>query len=62
MTTLSQSAHESDLWGTATILRGLVDAGDDKQFVFPLLFYKRLSDVGDEDSADAMHESEGDTA
>lgn len=33
MTTLSQSVHESDLWGTATILRGLVDAGDDKQFV-----------------------------
>ncbi len=62
MTTLSQSALESYLWDAATILRGLVDAGDYKQFVFPLLFYKRLSDVWDEDYSDAMHESEGDTA
>jgi type I restriction enzyme M protein len=62
MTTLSQSALESYLWGAATILRGLVDAGDYKQFVFPLLFYKRLSDVWDEDYSDAMHESDGDTA
>jgi type I restriction enzyme M protein len=31
--------------GAAVILRGLVDAGDYKQLVFPLLFYKRLSDV-----------------
>jgi type I restriction enzyme M protein len=62
MTTLSQSALESYLWGAAKILRGLVDAGDYKQFVFPLLFYKRLSDVWDEDYSDAMHESEGDTA
>jgi type I restriction enzyme M protein len=62
MTTLSQSALESYLWGAATILRGLVDAGDYKQFVFPLLFYKRLSDVWDEDYSDAMHESDGDNA
>lgn len=62
MTTLSQSALESYLWGAATILRGLVDAGDYKQFVFPLLFYKRLSDVWDEDYSDAIHESDGDTA
>jgi type I restriction enzyme M protein len=39
-----------------------VDAGDAKQFVFPLLFHKRLTDVWDEDYADAMHEPEGDTA
>jgi type I restriction enzyme M protein len=62
MTTLSQTALESYLWGAATILRGLVDAGDYKQFVFPLLFYKRLSDVWDEDYSDAMHESDGDMA
>jgi type I restriction enzyme M protein len=61
MNTLSQSALESYLWGAAVLLRGLVDAGDYKQFVFPLLFYKRLSDVWDEDYSDAMHESEGDT-
>ena len=33
---------ESYLWGAATLLRGLIDAGDYKQFVFPLLFFKRL--------------------
>ena len=33
---------ESYLWGAATLLRGYIDAGDYKQFIFPLLFYKRL--------------------
>ena len=46
---LSQSALESYLWGAATLLRGLVDASDYKQYIFPLLFFKRLSDVWDED-------------
>jgi type I restriction enzyme M protein len=55
--TMSQQALESYLWGAAVILRGLVDAGDYKQFVFPLLFYKRLSDVWDEDHAAAFAES-----
>lgn len=57
MSILSQSALESYLWGAAVLLRGLVDAGDYKQFVFPLLFYKRLSDVWDEDHAAALAES-----
>jgi len=57
MSTLSQSALESYLWGAAVLLRGLVDAGDYKQFVFPLLFYKRLSDVWDEDHAAALAET-----
>ena len=39
MTPLTQQALESYLWGAAVILRGLVDAADYKQFVFPLLFY-----------------------
>ncbi len=34
---LTQSELESYLWGAATILRGLVDAGDYKQYIFPLL-------------------------
>jgi len=50
---LTQQALESYLWGAAVILRGLVDAGDYKQFIFPLLFYKRLSDVWDEEYAAA---------
>jgi len=49
---------ESYLWGAATILRGLVDAGDYKQYVFPLLFYKRLSDVWDEEYAEALADSD----
>lgn len=58
---LSLPELESHLWGAATILRGLVDAGDYKQFIFPLLFYKRLSDVWDEEVAQALGES-GDAA
>jgi len=52
--TLTQSQLKSYLWGAATILRGLVDAGDYKQFIFPLVFFKRLSDVWDEDYARAL--------
>jgi type I restriction enzyme M protein len=52
--TLSQSELESYLWGAATLLRGLVDASDYKQYIFPLLFFKRLSDVWDEDYQDAF--------
>lgn len=54
---LSQQELESYLWGAATILRGLIDAGDYKQFIFPLLFFKRLSDVWDEEYATALAES-----
>jgi type I restriction enzyme M protein len=54
---ITQQELESYLWGAATILRGLVDAGDYKQFVFPLLFYKRLSDVWDADFAEGMEET-----
>jgi len=57
--TLSQQQLESYLWGAATILRGLVDAGDYKQFIFPLVFYKRLSDVWDEDHARAQTAYDG---
>jgi type I restriction enzyme M protein len=58
---LSLPELETHLWGAATILRGLVDAGDYKQFIFPLLFYKRLSDVWDEEYAQAFQEA-GDAA
>ena len=54
---IRQPALESYLWGAATNLRGLVDAGDYKQFVFPLLFYKRLSDVWDEDYVQALEDT-----
>jgi len=51
---------ESHLWGAATLLRGLIDAGDYKQYIFPLLFYKRLCDVFDEEYQQALAESKGD--
>jgi type I restriction enzyme M protein len=58
---LSQRELESYLWGAATLLRGLVDASDYKQYIFPLLFFKRLSDVWDEDYRVAFEEA-GDEA
>jgi type I restriction system adenine methylase HsdM len=45
---------ESYLWGAAIVLRGLIDSGDYKQFIFPLVFLKRISDVYDEEHAAAM--------
>ncbi len=57
-TTLSQL--ESHLWEAANILRGPVDAADFKTYVFPLLFFKRISDVFDEEYAAALAESDGD--
>lgn len=57
---ISQQQLESYLWGAATLLRGTIDAGDYKQFIFPLLFYKRLCDVFDEETKLALKESGGD--
>lgn len=51
---LSQRELELHLWGAATLLRGLIDASDYKQYIFPLLFFKRLSDVWDEDYEQAF--------
>jgi type I restriction enzyme M protein len=58
---LSQQELEIYLWGAAKLLRGLIDAGDYKQYVFPLLFFKRLSDVWDEEYQNALEET-GDTS
>jgi type I restriction enzyme M protein len=57
---LSQRELEAHLWGAATLLRGLIDASDYKQYIFPLLFFKRLSDVWDEDYQQAFEDT-GDT-
>jgi type I restriction enzyme M protein len=57
---LNQQTLEKYLWGAATYLRGHIDAGDYKQFIFPLLFFKRICDVYDEEYADALKESGGD--
>jgi type I restriction enzyme M protein len=51
---LTLSQLESHLWKAAWILKGPVDAADFKTYVFPLLFFKRISDVHDEESAAAL--------
>lgn len=51
---------ENHLWGAANILRGMIDAADFKQYIFPLLFFKRISDVWDEEYQAALKESGGD--
>lgn len=51
---ITQEQLESYLWGAAELLRGLIDAGDYKQYIFPLVFLKRISDVYDEERAQAL--------
>src|SRR4029077_15838365 len=57
-TTLGQL--ESHLWEAANILRGPVDAADFKTYAFPLLFFKRISDVHHEEYQASLEESSGD--
>lgn len=59
---MNSSELESHLWEAANILRGPVDAADFKTYVFPLLFFKRISDVHDEEYKAALKESGGDEA
>jgi hypothetical protein len=42
---LDTSALEQWLWDAACVIRGPVDAPKFKDFILPLLFFKRLSDV-----------------
>lgn len=60
MANMTQSELEKYLWGAATALRGTIDAGDYKQYIFPLLFFKRISDIYDEEYEKALEESDGD--
>jgi type I restriction enzyme M protein len=60
-TKISQSQLEQYLSKAAWILKGPVDASDFKVYIFPLLFFKRISDVYDEEFKNALEESGGDT-
>lgn len=51
---------EQWLWAAANILRGPIDTADFKAYIFPLLFLKRLSDVYDEEFAEALELSGND--
>jgi type I restriction enzyme M protein len=57
---MTQQQLEKYLWGAATLLRGTIDAGDYKQYIFPLLFFKRICDVYDEEFERTLRESDGD--
>src|SRR4051794_27554951 len=57
--TLSQSQLEQHLWDAANILRGPVDAADFKTYIFPLLFFKRICDVYDEEFQHTLDEAHG---
>ena len=51
---------EKYLWGAAVLLRGQIDASGYKEFIFPLLFFKRICDVYDEEFQKNLEEAGGD--
>ena len=56
---MNKQLRKKYLWGAATYLRGHLDAGDYNQFIFPMLFSKRICDVYDEEFAEALADSDG---
>ncbi|MBU9762242.1 SAM-dependent DNA methyltransferase [Mycobacterium sp. TNTM28] len=51
---------EQYLARAADLLRGSIDQADFKAYIFPLMFFKRISDVYTEEFAEALAESGGD--
>ncbi len=47
---------KSYLWQSAVLLRTNIDAGAYKQYIFPLMFFKRICDVYDEETQKAVAE------
>ena len=47
---------KSYLWQSAVLLRTNIDAGAYKQYIFPLMFFKRICDVYDEETEKAAAE------
>ena len=56
MDRISVEELDSYLWGSAVLLRTNIDAGAYKQYIFPLLFFKRICDVYDEETNKAIEE------
>lgn len=56
MSRISIEELDSYLWGSAVLLRTNIDAGAYKQYIFPLLFFKRICDVYDEETYKAIEE------
>ncbi|WP_280770073.1 type I restriction-modification system subunit M [Salipaludibacillus daqingensis] len=59
MSKLTLQQLESHLWESANILRGSIDSSDYKNYIFGLLFLKRLNDVFVE-TAEKIEKEEGD--
>ncbi|OSQ35488.1 type I restriction-modification system subunit M [Thalassospira mesophila] len=57
---ITQKQLEDLLWGAAVLLRGQIEASDYKQYIFPLLFYKRMDDVYQEEYIEAFELYEDD--
>lgn len=53
---ISQNELETYLWESAVLLRTSIDAGAYKQYIFPLLFFKRMCDVYDEECQKILKE------
>ena len=53
---LDISTLETWLWEAACVIRGTTDAPKFKDFILPLIFYKRLSDVFDDEFAKLVEE------
>ena len=51
---LTQRQLENTLWAAANALRGPVDPGDFKSYVFPVMFFKWISDTWDHNHAEAF--------
>lgn len=60
MSKISMAELETYLWDSAVLLRTSIDAGEYKQYIFPLLFFKRLCDVYDEECENILKEYHGD--
>lgn len=56
MSRITQAELEKYLFKCADILRNNVEASSYRDYIFPLLFFKRISDVYDEDIANARKE------
>lgn len=58
--TVTLTELENYLAEAANLLRGSIDQADFKAFIFPLMFFKRISDVYLEEYGEALAESGGD--
>lgn len=58
---LTLAQLEQFLWKSADILRGKIDSSDYKKYIFGLLFYKRISDVWDEEYKKVLDEYNDET-